>query len=109
MSRHLQFFHFGLMPYHFIPDGTQIEQVYRSLDIGLARRVRAHARRLGVSAAAVFHAAWALVVAHTSERDDVVFGSILFGRLHGSTDAQRVLGLFINTLPLREKLADVSA
>src|SRR4030095_10502381 len=31
MSRHLQFFHFGLMPYHFIPDGTQIESSWVTL------------------------------------------------------------------------------
>ena len=55
----------------------------------LAQRVRAQARRLGVSAATLFHAAWGLVVARTSGRDDVVFGSVLLGRLQGSAGAQR--------------------
>jgi amino acid adenylation domain-containing protein len=90
-------------------DGTQSDTMCEQLPADLARRVRVRARRLGVSAATLFHAAWALVVARTSCRDDVVFGSVLLGRLQGSTGAQRVLGMFINTLPLRVRLAGVTA
>ena len=46
--------------------------------------VRLQARRLGVSVATVFHAAWGLVLAHTCAREDVVFGSVLLGRLQSS-------------------------
>lgn len=56
----------------------------------------------------MFHAAWGLVVSHTSGRDDVVFGSVLLGRLQGSAGAQRITGLFINTPPLRSRLQDVT-
>jgi non-ribosomal peptide synthetase component F len=56
----------------------------------------------------MFHAAWGLVVAHTSARHDVVFGSVLLGRLQGSTGTQRILGMFINTLPLRLRLQGVT-
>jgi len=78
------------------------------MDSQLARRVRSAARGVAVSAATLFHAAWALVVAHTSGRDDVVFGSVLLGRLQGSAGAQRILGLFLNTLPLRLQLQSTS-
>ncbi|HEY6925695.1 MAG TPA: amino acid adenylation domain-containing protein [Steroidobacteraceae bacterium] len=59
--------------------------------------------------ATLFHAAWGLVMAHTSRRDDVVFGSILLGRLQGSAGAKRILGLFMNSLPLRLRLRGVTA
>jgi len=75
----------------------------------LAQQIRAQARRLNVSTATLFHAAWALLVARTANRDDVVFGTVLLGRMHSSASPQSTLGLFINTLPLRLRLRDVSA
>src|SRR6185312_7262320 len=52
---------------------------------------------------------WALVISKVSGQDDIVFGTVLSGRLHGSAGAQRVLGMFINTLPLRLKLDGLAA
>lgn len=98
---------FGLLDVH--GDGSRIEAARRTLDPILADRVRAQSRRLTVSAATLFHAAWALVVSHTSGRDDVVYGTVLLGRLQGRAGAQRILGLFINTLPLRLRLKGVTA
>jgi len=98
---------FGLLDVH--GDGSQIEEARRQFDPELARRVRVQVRRLGVSAATLFHAAWALVVAHTSGREDVVFGSVLLGRLQGSAGAQHTLGMFINTLPIRLQLGAMDA
>ena len=98
---------FGLLDVH--GDGSRSEESHQGLEAELANKIRLQARRLSVSAATLFHAAWALVVAHTSGRDDVVYGTVLLGRLQGHAGAQRILGMFINTLPLRVPLREVTA
>jgi amino acid adenylation domain-containing protein len=89
---------FGLLEVH--GDGAQIEESRELLEGELGQRLRRQARECGVSVAALFHAAWARVVAATSGRDEVVFGTVLSGRLQGSAGADRTLGMFINTLPI---------
>ena len=90
-------------------EGVGIVAAGRELDASLAGRVRACARALGVSAASVFHVAWAQVLARASGREDVVFGTVLFGRMHGGAGVERALGLFINTLPVRIHVGEVAA
>ncbi|MGY2334293.1 amino acid adenylation domain-containing protein, partial [Pseudomonas sp. SDO5511_1_S431] len=82
-------------------DGLEAEEAKLQLDAGLCRRLRAQARHLGVSAASLHHLAWARVLASVSGRDDVVFGTVLLGRMQSGEGADRALGMFINTLPLR--------
>ena len=85
-------------------DGSDIEEVKLPLEAELSARIRQQAKRHGVSAASLFHLAWALVLAKTAGKNDVVFGTVLFGRMQGGEGAERALGMFINTLPIRIKL-----
>ena len=82
-------------------DGTGVEESRILLSPALAQQLRLAARRLQVSTASLCHLAWAQVLAKISGRNDVVFGTVLFGRMHGGEGADRILGLFINTLPIR--------
>ncbi|WP_369392750.1 amino acid adenylation domain-containing protein [Streptomyces sp. CG1] len=91
---------FGQLDVH-TDAATRIVQAELPVDPELAGRLRSCARVLGVSTATLFHLAWARVVAATAAREDVVFGTVLFGRMDAGVGADRVPGLFINTLPVR--------
>ena len=92
---------FGALGIQF--DGGQADESRIEFEPALAARIRDAARRAGVTASTLFHLAWAHVLGRCSGRDDVVFGTVLSGRLGGSEGADRVVGMFLNTLPLRLK------
>ncbi|TIX52347.1 MAG: amino acid adenylation domain-containing protein, partial [Mesorhizobium sp.] len=82
-------------------DGGGVGEAHRMLPQALNDRLREQARRLGVSLASLCHLAWGQVVARSSGREQVVFGTVLFGRMQAGAGADRTMGLFINTLPVR--------
>jgi syringomycin synthetase protein SyrE len=87
-------------------DGNHIDEASLPLCDELNLRIRAQARERGITPAVLFHVAWAQVLARCTSRDDVVFGTVVAGRLQGSAGAERALGVFINTLPVRVQLAE---
>ncbi|MBS9761482.1 non-ribosomal peptide synthetase, partial [Pseudomonas mosselii] len=89
-------------------DGLGIEEAQLWLDEPLATALRQQARQLGISVASLFHLAYARLLAAASDRDSVVFGTVLLGRLEGGAGADQALGMFINTLPLRLDLAGIN-
>jgi amino acid adenylation domain-containing protein len=82
-------------------EGHGIGEAWLPVAADLGARLRRRARALGVSAASLCHLAWAQVLARLSGHDDVVFGTLLFGRMQGGEGTDRVMGPFINTLPVR--------
>ncbi|WP_210251669.1 AMP-binding protein [Neorhizobium galegae] len=75
-------------------DGSGSREARRMLPQALNDRLRQQARRLGVSLASLCHLAWGQVMALSSGREQVVFGTVLFGRMHAGAGADRALGLF---------------
>ncbi|MEU9198214.1 amino acid adenylation domain-containing protein, partial [Streptomyces hundungensis] len=68
------------------------------------RALTARARSAGVTVNTVVQAAWSLVLAGLTGRDDVVFGVTVNGRPAELPGIESMVGLFINTLPLRIRL-----
>jgi alpha-ketoglutarate-dependent taurine dioxygenase len=90
---------FGLGDVH--QEGGEITETHRMLAEGLNDRLRAQARRVGVSLASLCHLAWGQVLGRSSGNERVVFGTVLYGRMQGVEGADQAVGMFINTLPLR--------
>ena len=67
-------------------------------------RLAMAARRRGVTVNTVLQMAWALIVSRLTGRDDIVFGVTVSGRPPEVTGVETMVGLFINTVPLRVRL-----
>ncbi|WP_203791629.1 non-ribosomal peptide synthetase, partial [Paractinoplanes rishiriensis] len=77
------------------------EQVEFALDAGLAAAVSSAARGLGVTLNTVVQVAWGVVVGRLLGRSDVVFGVTVSGRPAELSGVEQMVGLFINTVPVR--------
>ncbi|WP_052713157.1 non-ribosomal peptide synthetase [Pseudoalteromonas rubra] len=90
-------------------DGNAVAEYSTELGMELSQQIRALARRLQCSPAALFHLAWAQVLSACTGRDEVVFGTVMSGRMNAMPGIERMMGMLINTLPLRVTLAQQSA
>ncbi|HEX8906808.1 MAG TPA: condensation domain-containing protein, partial [Longimicrobiaceae bacterium] len=71
------------------------------LSAALTRRLDELARRRQVTVSTVLLGAWGLLLSRYGGEDDVVFGTTVSGRPAGLAGAGEMVGLFINTLPVR--------
>ncbi|MFC5065123.1 non-ribosomal peptide synthetase [Actinomycetospora atypica] len=76
----------------------------RTLDEALTADLRALARDRGVTLATILQVAWALVLARTTGRDDVVLGQTVSGRPPEVEGIDTAVGLYITTVPVRVRL-----
>ncbi|MDK9500874.1 amino acid adenylation domain-containing protein [Streptomyces katrae] len=75
------------------------------LDPATARDLTRRAAELGVTLNTLVQGAWALVLGGLTGRRDIVFGTTVSGRPPAVPDADAMVGLFINTLPVRVRLS----
>ncbi|MEU3566649.1 amino acid adenylation domain-containing protein, partial [Kitasatospora sp. NPDC006786] len=74
------------------------------LDTEATDRLGAFARSNRVTVNTVVQGAWTLLLSRYGGGDDVVYGSIMSGRHDGLPEAESMIGLFINTLPVRARV-----
>jgi amino acid adenylation domain-containing protein/non-ribosomal peptide synthase protein (TIGR01720 family) len=85
-------------------EGSEFAEQLLKFDGETTAALRDFARRHRVTLNTLVQGAWALLLSRYSGEDDVVFGATVAGRpaaLHG---VERMVGLFINTLPLRVQI-----
>ena len=80
------------------------EQIALELSPALTAALSRQARRHGLTLNTLVQAAWAILLGRLTGRDDVVFGVTVAGRPPEIAGIETMVGLFINTLPLRLQL-----
>ncbi|MGV9270945.1 amino acid adenylation domain-containing protein, partial [Kitasatospora sp. NPDC003701] len=80
------------------------ERLTLDLDDATGAAVRRCVRERGLTLNTLVQGAWALTVSLMTGRDDVVFGTTVSGRPPEVAGVETMVGLFINTLPVRVRL-----
>ncbi len=88
------------------PPAARVHEVLLNVEGALSDRLRSFAAGNGLTLNTVIQGAWAMVLSRLTNRDDVVFGVTVSGRSPDVEGAERMVGMFINTLPLRVTLRD---
>ncbi|MFF7965634.1 amino acid adenylation domain-containing protein [Streptomyces sp. NPDC007903] len=84
------------------PDSAELpDTLVLELDRVTAHRLRETARASRLTLNTLVQGAWGLVLAHLTGRSDVVFGTTVSGRPPEIPGIETMIGLFINTVPVR--------
>ena len=78
----------------------------RSLAADLTRDLEKVARQLKVTVNALVQTAWSILLSRYTAQQDVVWGTTVSGRPAALPGVEQMVGIFINTLPLRAQLKD---
>ncbi|MEO3808651.1 non-ribosomal peptide synthase/polyketide synthase [Sphaerisporangium sp. B11E5] len=84
--------------------GEPVRHVVAQAGAPLTKALRETARAHGLTLNTVLQGAWAVLVGMLAGRSDVVFGTTVAGRPAELAGVERMLGLFINTVPVRVSL-----
>ncbi|MFG2632159.1 amino acid adenylation domain-containing protein [Streptomyces sp. NPDC048473] len=79
-------------------------QIISDLSEETDRALREAAHRHGFTLSTFIQTAWAVVISHLTEQPDVAFGSVTAGRAPEVLDAEYIVGLCIDTIPVRVSL-----
>ena len=72
-----------------------------SLSESISGKLTDFAKRQQLTANTLIHGAWALLLSYYSGKSDVLFGTTVSGRPPALEGVEEMVGMFINTLPIR--------
>ncbi|MCZ1070320.1 non-ribosomal peptide synthetase [Rhodococcus sp. A5(2022)] len=85
-------------------DATLPAELPVPVPAGLAARLQRRCRDLGVTVNTAVQTAWAVLLGARLDRTDVTFGAVVSGRVPDVPGIETMIGLFINTVPVRVAL-----
>ncbi|WP_345759415.1 amino acid adenylation domain-containing protein [Bacillus sp. PBIB1] len=89
------------------PNG-ELEQAVFTISEEQTNELKNIAARAGATLNTVFQALWGILLHRVSRCDDAVFGSVVSGRPSDLAGVEKMVGLFINTIPVRVKSGSFS-
>ncbi|MCP4151402.1 MAG: hypothetical protein GY757_26900, partial [bacterium] len=82
-----------------------ITETYRTrIEDTLTKKTGIFAGKHKITTAALLYTAWGLLLKRYDNNEDVIFGTTVSGRNAGVKGIEEMVGLFINTIPLRVKI-----
>jgi len=79
---------------------------HRTLPVELTRELQQLARTYRLTVNTLVQGAWAILLSRYCQEDDVVFGATVSGRPAELTGVEQMVGMFINTLPVRVRIQE---
>ncbi|MCZ4248856.1 amino acid adenylation domain-containing protein [Bacillus amyloliquefaciens] len=86
----------------------ELEQAVFTISEEQTNELKNIAARAGATLNTVFQALWGILLQRVSRCDDAVFGSVVSGRPSDLAGVEKMVGLFINTIPVRVKSGSIS-
>ncbi|MDQ0273971.1 amino acid adenylation domain-containing protein, partial [Cytobacillus purgationiresistens] len=77
------------------------EEIQSSLTAAQTKRLEEVARELDSTVSTVLQTVWGILLSRYNQQEDVVFGTVVSGRPPAVKGVESIVGLFINTLPVR--------
>ncbi|MCY9436270.1 condensation domain-containing protein, partial [Bacillus haynesii] len=77
------------------------EEVSFSLSNTVTAKLKELAAKEEVTLSTILHTLWGILLQAYNQTDDAVFGSVISGRPSEIAGIERMIGLFINTVPVR--------
>ncbi|NOY69662.1 MAG: AMP-binding protein, partial [Deltaproteobacteria bacterium] len=96
---------FGPTGYTDHPDQSPVDTIVQPLDSDLVRNLWKLANALDITPNTIIQGAWAILLSRYSGQTDVVWGNTRAGRKGTVRDADQMMGMFINTVPVRISVA----
>ncbi|PAD65391.1 non-ribosomal peptide synthase [Bacillus siamensis] len=88
--------------------GYHKKELLFSLDQSLTDKLKTTAKEEGTTLAVLMQTVWGLMLQRYNRTDDAVFGAVVSGRPSVIDGVESMIGLFINTVPVRIKTGDES-
>ncbi|MAT41341.1 MAG: hypothetical protein CL609_03295 [Anaerolineaceae bacterium] len=82
-------------------DKLRTAELKKNLSVHTTSKLKTFARKQQLTLGTIMQCAWAILLSRTFQRDEILFGITIAGRPYELKGVESMVGLFINTLPLK--------